>query len=434
MVKKLIKSIVGKKEDEDNSEDIPDELPPLAEDLASEDSASDEQSEIVKEFKEIESKSEETPKKNIDSEEIKEEEKPANAAKKDNKEKIEEIKEDIKSPFTDKQTGNTFKEKLSDSLPKEPIKLEEEIVEKEEQKEILPKPDIKSQNESSEKIYGYTPHVPKQNKEKGFFSELLELTELQGIPNNLLKEDLFRRMKDYWYYHPHGKEKLSKNDIEKKVSDELLNLKRLEDGWIAQKNFLEEDKRILLEKQQEIISRTKKLQLLINQLKIFENVHPKNYFWLNNEIAIKNLHELMNLLEVIDDETFKFHVHSRKNDFSEWIKHAVGDHNLADKIQPIKTKEEMLIVLENAALGNLYAIKPDQYFKMENNVIRDLKELINSLKETNDEIFHKHVNKEKNDFSNWIRGVYKNDFLADRLLQAQTRQKTIEILEDFFKS
>ena len=45
-----------------------------------------------------------------------------------------------------------------------------------------------------------------------------------------------------------------------------------------------------------------------------------------------------------------------------------------------------------------------------------------------DNSFNQHVNDEKNDFAEWIRIVYKNNELADKLNQEKTREGIKNIL------
>lgn len=72
-----------------------------------------------------------------------------------------------------------------------------------------------------------------------------------------------------------------------------------------------------------------------------------------------------------------------------------------------------------------------QTFKVSNGVelknIQDLKEYLHVMPE--DSLKH-HVNKEKNDFANWIEGVFKETKLADKLRTSTDRQQQIRIIEE----
>ncbi len=82
------------------------------------------------------------------------------------------------------------------------------------------------------------------------------------------------------------------------------------------------------------------------------------------------------------------------------------------------------------ALGSKIVIKPPQYFHLNNGKeIRSMGELVVTLKEIDESIFHSHVNKSKDDFSTWIRGVFKDNKLADSISK-KTKKETIKILEN----
>ena len=54
-------------------------------------------------------------------------------------------------------------------------------------------------------------------------------------------------------------------------------------------------------------------------------------------------------------------------------------------------------------------------------IFRDMKELAEGLVKMLDEVFAYHVNPEKNDFSNWVRDVIKDEKLASDLAAATSR-------------
>ena len=54
--------------------------------------------------------------------------------------------------------------------------------------------------------------------------------------------------------------------------------------------------------------------------------------------------------------------------------------------------------------------------------IRSLKELSNAFESMDDATFGHHVNGERNDFSNWAKGVLKDDTLAEQLLGAKDKK------------
>lgn len=61
-------------------------------------------------------------------------------------------------------------------------------------------------------------------------------------------------------------------------------------------------------------------------------------------------------------------------------------------------------------------VNPEHYFVLYGgNVIRDLNELMQVLKTIDRKTFEYHANDSKNDFSNWIRYVFKSERLAERI-------------------
>lgn len=79
-------------------------------------------------------------------------------------------------------------------------------------------------------------------------------------------------------------------------------------------------------------------------LKILGDVNPSNYFYLCNGAILRNLDELFNALQNIDDNVYKYHANNEKNDFSNWIKEVIGDSELADNLK-IANKQEAIAIL-----------------------------------------------------------------------------------------
>lgn len=48
---------------------------------------------------------------------------------------------------------------------------------------------------------------------------------------------------------------------------------------------------------------------------------------------VKNLRQLLGVLNEISEESFKKHVNPEKNDFANWIRHSVKDDELADSLE-----------------------------------------------------------------------------------------------------
>jgi len=81
--------------------------------------------------------------------------------------------------------------------------------------------------------------------------------------------------------------------------------------------------------------------------KIISDVKPEEAFWIYNGPTIRNLHELKIALETMDKLSFFHHVNEEKNDFENWIRHAIHDEELADSIRKAKNKKKALKRVSN---------------------------------------------------------------------------------------
>jgi hypothetical protein len=67
-------------------------------------------------------------------------------------------------------------------------------------------------------------------------------------------------------------------------------------------------------------------------------------------------------------------------------------------------------------------------------LIKNLFDLESELKEMSDSEFSHHVSAEKNDFSIWIREVFKDDLLAHDLKHANTKNAMLTVIHNTIKS
>jgi hypothetical protein len=71
--------------------------------------------------------------------------------------------------------------------------------------------------------------------------------------------------------------------------------------------------------------------------------HPDHRFRMINGLELRNMCDLADALEVVDEGTFSFHVNDVRNDFAEWVKDVLGDHALADKLSTLSSKEDFAV-------------------------------------------------------------------------------------------
>ena len=74
---------------------------------------------------------------------------------------------------------------------------------------------------------------------------------------------------------------------------------------------------------------------------------------------------------------------------------------------------------------------PDQYvfWCHDGRVLRNLRELKDALEMMSDETYAYHANKEKNDFSNWVKDIIGDDKLARDLTRASDRRQAFEYVK-----
>jgi alpha-amylase/alpha-mannosidase (GH57 family) len=78
-----------------------------------------------------------------------------------------------------------------------------------------------------------------------------------------------------------------------------------------------------------------------------KDVPGDKVFWVIDGSILKNLNELAVALRKMKNETFKYHVNSEKNDFYNWVKDVIEDHELAGQLKEIKNRLKAASVVTN---------------------------------------------------------------------------------------
>ncbi len=66
---------------------------------------------------------------------------------------------------------------------------------------------------------------------------------------------------------------------------------------------------------------------------------------LDNGALVQTKEELADALHSMDMQIFRGHVNDKKNDIAKWVRDEVKDTQLAEKLQPITSKKEMVAAL-----------------------------------------------------------------------------------------
>jgi len=72
---------------------------------------------------------------------------------------------------------------------------------------------------------------------------------------------------------------------------------------------------------------------------------------------------------------------------------------------------------------------PELTFKVhDGRIVQNVPELKQAIKKMSEETFSHHVNSEKNDFSTWIKDVFKDEHLAEMIAKCKTKKEAISML------
>ena len=67
------------------------------------------------------------------------------------------------------------------------------------------------------------------------------------------------------------------------------------------------------------------------------DVEPEKAFWLTDGRALRNLRQLAEELEKMEDSVWEHHVNAGKNDFANWIEGVFGQYQLGAAVRKVKS-------------------------------------------------------------------------------------------------
>ena len=95
---------------------------------------------------------------------------------------------------------------------------------------------------------------------------------------------------------------------------------------------------------------------------------------------------------------------------------------------PPKAKK---VIVDEAPVVTVVDAPIDHYFWVhQGGVLRNLRDLLGALESMSDEQFAFHTKREGNDFANWIREIFHEEGLADRLARTRTRSGCIKAVRE----
>jgi len=326
------------------------------------------------------------------------------------KKELEELKEKQKNLQRDKE--------ILEKKVKSFLKKEKKIERKNEFIDGLIKEnnEIKDNLSSKEKLVG-----DKENELRRKEQELLK------------KENLLEK----------NEEKKEESDVMKKELDKL----KIKQGDIERKKeILEKEAELFLKKEQRIKKESELLEILVNEnKKIKGNLLSKEKLLVDreNELRIKeqellkkeSLSEerdvikpqisLPNKIEKSTEDSIKNEALKEIEKTKDIIRKDTYSTGKGIKDYP-KINDASIVERNNPALN----ILPNNFFTLiDGQVIKNLSELANFLRIMPDEVFGYHVNFQKNDFSDWIRDVIKEDKLANDIAKSESKQDMARLIE-----
>ena len=73
---------------------------------------------------------------------------------------------------------------------------------------------------------------------------------------------------------------------------------------------------------------------------LLANVPEEKIFWSHDGQIFRNLKELAQGLNNMNDETYMYHVNGNRNDFTNWIRDVVGDQEMANDLEKTLTRSD----------------------------------------------------------------------------------------------
>lgn len=106
---------------------------------------------------------------------------------------------------------------------------------------------------------------------------------------------------------------------------------------------------------------------------ILKDVHPRHHFKIHMGATVKNLEELADAIEIMDEETFKHHVTKDRNDFHNWVRDIITDTELAKNLINSKKRkvaaehirkrvEELMKIKEKESVKGISHLMTNEFF------------------------------------------------------------------------
>lgn len=99
------------------------------------------------------------------------------------------------------------------------------------------------------------------------------------------------------------------------------------------------DKKKKVAKKKKATKESKKMEISVIRQYSKEVPYELNFVMTDGR-RLKNIFELIDVLDNMNDDMFKYHVNEKNNDFSNWIEGVLEEKDLAKKIKNLSTRIE----------------------------------------------------------------------------------------------
>ena len=188
-----------------------------------------------------------------------------------------------------------------------------------------------------------------------------------------------------------------------------------------------------------IVTSGRTFEIVEEVTEVIEKPAPKEFISFNLVIylaaALSALLIILTLLNIIGPIQYKRRVFAIAKKKKQMPKEEIPKEEMPKEEMPKEEmpKEEMPKREIPAKIKKHPEASPKHYFLLKDGrVLKNLKELKESYKDTDEETFRHHVNQDKNDFANWAKDVFKDTELAGKLKKAKTKEKCYKVLKKYF--
>jgi len=244
----------------------------------------------------------------------------------------------------------------------------------------------------------------------GFFKEFEEYIKNNGLSNDIVDELLDKNLLDHMmFYHTIKGEDMpfyaSSAELSHAIKVKLEDLQNLERNWISNKqkmdlmkkwsSTIESDIHLRSEELKKMMTESRKRGNVIKSTDFFQIVKPK---------TVAPVHAYTYAENVVDT-----HVNTSPSS------------KIVSSI-PYFIPQQSSTAL-TYALNNYIITDPSKYFyAIDGQIFKSLLDLMNGLEIMDKNTFNHHVNDSKNDFSNWIKGVFGDFRLSDSIRSLVDRE------------